>query len=408
MMAEKKNGMVIKQAAQTNLDERNRCRDQAWLTPDRQTRNESTGPAENDVVSVQSKNSQTRFEEWIQVGQKVFSTGDQSIGRIIKLIPDAEGKVSHLILRAAHFRSRHKIIPVEKVCDANTQGVWLSIDPRELGELPDDKSDASINNEVELALWNDEILRVTDYREIDIRVKNGVVTLGGHISGMMNLARIERAIEKVTGILGVRNHLVTDDGLLLKVAEALAPVQRAEGNRIFTKVEYGVVGLSGKVINADVRDLAERCAASVPQVRGVINNIVAPGIDLQAENQQFFQPSIGERIYFRDNFSGIVRQVIINRNNRCVVAMVLEGQFPDRQQEPKSGPIGETLMSERQAVVPVRFIRYLTRNSGYLLIDSTETNQYKDFDPAGFITPDADWAPPYPYCTENVRFIANA
>jgi hypothetical protein len=49
-------------------------------------------------------------------------------------------------------------------------------------------------------------------------------------------------------------------------------------------------------------------------------------------------------------------------------------------------------------------IRYLTRTSGFLHINSNERERYIDFDPAAFCTPSVDWTPPYPYCPDNVLF----
>ncbi len=394
--------MVVEQAAQTRLDEPNRCRDLAWPT----TYNQNRGGLTNDIVTMKDEASQIRFEGLIRVGQKVFSTGDQSIGQITKLLPGAEGQVSYLVIHATHFWGRHKILPVELVSDVKTKGIWLSIDRNKFQELPDYKTDASIAAEVENALWNNEILRVTDFHEIDVRVKNGVVFLTGHITGMMNQGRVESAVGNVKGILGMRILLVADDKLLLKVAEALVQIEQVEGNRVFAKIQNGVVVLSGEVISADDRDLAEQYAANVPWVRGVINNIAAPGIDLDAEDQRFLQPSIGEKIFFCDGLFGFVKQVIINRNSRRVDDMIIQGRFPDKQLKSESREAGETLTPERLAVIPVSVIRYLTSYSGFLLIDSTETTRYQDFDPLSFVLPDADWVPPYPYCVDHVRFSA--
>ena len=288
--------MVVEQVTQTRLDELNRCRDLVWSMTEDQNRN---GLA-NDMLSVKNETPQSRFEGLVHEGQNVFLTGDQSIGRIVKLLPGAGGQVSYLVVRTAHLWGSHKLLPVELVSDVNPKGVWLSIYRSKFYELPDYKTDASIADEVESALWNDEVLRVTAYHEVDVRVKNGVVSLTGHIMGMMNQDRVESAVGNVKGILGVRIHLVADDKLLLKVAGALVQIERIEGKHVFAQVENGVVVLSGEVISADVRGSAEQYAADVPGVRGVINNIAAPGIDPDAEDQRFLQPSIGEEIFFRD------------------------------------------------------------------------------------------------------------
>jgi osmotically-inducible protein OsmY len=350
--------------------------------------------------------TQTRFKGLPIEGQQAFLTDDQPVGKIVKLLPGDDGRVAFLIIRTAHLWGHHKIIPVELVRDVNPKGVWLSIEQSAFHELPDYKTDALIADEVETALWKDEILRFTDYREVAVRVKDGVVSLTGHIIGIMNQERIETAVGNVKGILGTKIHLIADDKLLLKVAQALIRIERIEGSHVFAKLQNGVVILSGKVMSADVRNLAEKYAGNVPWVRGVINTIVAPGIDVDAEDQRFLQPAIGEEILFSDGLFAFVKQVIINRNNRRVVDIVIQGHFPDRELQSASHMSDEAQSPERLVVIPVSVIRYLTSNTGFLLINSKEITRYQDFDPANFVAPNANWVPPYPYSADNVRFFA--
>jgi osmotically-inducible protein OsmY len=391
--------MSVEQSTQTTLEAPNLYRSLTW--------DQNRDVKANDPVSVDHEALKTRFIELIRVDQKVFLTGNQSIGKITKLLPDSENRISYLVIRTARFWGHYKILPVGFVRDVNAEGVWLSINRNEFQKLPDYKTDASITAEVVNALWNDKILRVIDFDEIDVRVKDGVVFLNGHISGMTNQERIKKAIESVKGVLGVKNHLIPDDNLLLAVAKALTQIERLEGNRVYAKVQSGVVTLSGKVVSAKIYDFAGQYAANVPQVRAVINNIAAPGIDPNAVDQNFVQPGIGETIYFRDGLFGLVKHVIINRNNRRVTGMIIQGQFPDRQPKPKSIRVGGSPTSKRLAVIPVSVIRYLTGDSGFLYIDSTETNKYQDFTPQNFVTPEADWVPPYPYCADNVMFLSS-
>jgi hypothetical protein len=118
----------------------------------------------------------------------------------------------------------------------------------------------------------------------------------------------------------------------------------------------------------------------------------------------FLQPSIGEEIFFLNGISGVVRQVIINPNNRRVVAMTLRGQFTNQRQELKSLNNGEGRSPERLIVLSMDLVRYLTKVSGFLTISSNERKRYMDFNPASFSTPNVEWVPPYPYCSEDVLF----
>lgn len=397
--------MTVEQAAQTKLDEFNRCNDLDWPTAVHQNQPGLANPVDYGSLPVETAASQSGFAGLIRLDQNVFLTGHVSIGSITNLLPGNAGEVSYLVIRTAGLWGHHKIAAVALVNEVNPTGVGLSIDRSKFEELPDYKTDVSIANEIDNALWNDEVLRFTDYHEVNVQVKNGVAVLSGHITGIMNRQRIENAVGSVSGTLAVRFQLVADDALLLKVAEALAQIECVEGNQVFANVQNGLVVLNGHVISAEDRSLAEQCAANIPSVRGVINRLAAPGIDLDAEDQRFLQPAIGEEIYFRDGLHGSVKQVIINRNNRRVVAMILQGQFSDPQQKYASMTANETPPPDQVVVIPVSVIQYLTSASGFLVIDSTEKNRYQDFDPANFIAPEAGWLPPYPYCTDDVRFI---
>jgi osmotically-inducible protein OsmY len=278
---------------------------------------------------------------------------------------------------------------------------------RESGKSPSPmaRSDASLKESVERAIWKDDVLRAIEYYEIDVRAKNGIVHLNGHITNSTSRIRIENAIRSVPGILGTRNRLILDDKIILEVAASLATLEHIYGCKFFTGASHGVVSLGGIVSDDNIKSLAEKCVASNPNVRAVINHIRVAGVVLELPDPPFLQPTIAELIYFLDGVSGVVKQVIMNPNNRRVVAMTVWGQFADQRREPKFLNHGEVHQPpERLVVIPMDVIRYLTRDSGFLHIKSDETERYKDFDPASFFTPTVDWTPPYPYCPADVLF----
>jgi osmotically-inducible protein OsmY/uncharacterized protein YkvS len=266
------------------------------------------------------------------------------------------------------------------------------------------KTDAAIKEYVERAIWNDDVLRAIEYYEIAVHVKNGVVHLNGHIVSTTGQSRIEKAIRAIPGILGIQNNLVLDDKLTFEVAAALGTLEHTYGCKFFTGASHGVISLNGIVRAENVKLLAETCAASNPNVRAVINNVHVSGAELEVLDQPFLQPTIGEIIYFLDGISGIVKQVIINPSNRRVVAMTVWGQFADQGQELKSLNSAEARSPERLVVLSMDWVRYLTRVSGFLTINSNERERYPDFDPASFRAPHVDWTPPYPYCPDDVLF----
>jgi len=181
-------------------------------------------------------------------------------------------------------------------------------------------------------------------------------------------------------------------------------IEHVYGVKFFTGARNGVVVLNGEVSSTNLRSLAEKCAANIAGVRGVINHMRSPVVDKIKEDQRFLQPPIGEQLYFRDGLSGVIQKVIINPNNRRVVAMVVRGQYSNSQQDPRLTMYGNNQAPERLVVIPMSAIRFLTKSSGFLKIDSAEAARYSDFDLSCFIAPREDWTPPYPYCSDDVLF----
>lgn len=266
-------------------------------------------------------------------------------------------------------------------------------------------ADASLKGSVEHAIWKDEVLRAIEYYEIDVRVKNGVVHLNGHIANTTSRIRIENALRSIPGIQGVRNHLILDDKLTVEVAGALGTLEHAHGCKFFTGSSHGVISINGIVNHENVKALAEICAAGNPGVRAVINHVRVAGVTKpELRDLPFLQPVIGEPIYFRDGPSGVVKQVVINPNNRRVIAMLVLVNFSGPRLPSPSRNDATARLPVQLIHVPMDAVRYLTKASGFLLINSHEYDRYQDFDPASFFTPGKDWTPPYPYCLTDVLF----
>ena len=271
------------------------------------------------------------------------------------------------------------------------------------GLSPSQKTDATIKGSIDRAIWNDDVLRAIEYYEIDLHVKNGIVFLYGHIAGASSKSRIENALRSIPGILGIQNNLVLDDKLTLDVAASLGDLEHSYDCKFFTGASHGVISLNGMVSDENVKLLAEQRAASHPNVRGVIDNVRVSGAELELPDQPFLQPTIGEIIYFLDGVSGVVKQVIINPNNRRVIAMTVRGQFADEQDIKSSkGVNGQS--PEQLVVLSIDVVRYMTQVSAFLNINSTERTRVMTFDLASFRAPNVDWTPPHPYCPDDVLF----
>ena len=266
------------------------------------------------------------------------------------------------------------------------------------------RTDAAIKESIYQALWNNSVLRAMEYDGIDVQVNNRVVYLYGHIVNTTSQRLIKNAIQTIPEILTINNALILDDQLTNEVAVSLSDLEHTYNCKFFTGVSHGVVSLNGIVRDKNVKTLAEKTASNNPNVRAVINNVRITGVKEQLPVQPFLQPMIGEVIYFLDGISGIVKQVIINPNNRRVVAMTIQGKFTDPRYKINSPISGQAQPSEQLVTVPMNTVRYLTRVSGFLYIHSNERKRYSDFDPTLFFAPGNDWKPPYPYCSGDVLF----
>ena len=269
---------------------------------------------------------------------------------------------------------------------------------------PIQKTDAAIKESVYLALWNDSVLRAIEYDEIEVHAKDGVVHLNGHIVGTSSKSRIENAIRSVPGIRGIQSHLVLDDQLTFEIASSLSKLEHTYDCKFFTGASHGVISVNGVVSDDSVKLLAEKQVSGNPKVRGVINQVSVKGSGPATKSPPFLQPAIGKTMHFLDGISGIVKQVVINPDNRCVVAMTVQGKFTGQRHELNSLTNGNARPTEQQVIVPMSEVRYLTRDSGFLYIRSSERNRYHDFDSASFGAPGWGWVPPYPYCTYDVLF----
>jgi hypothetical protein len=99
-----------------------------------------------------------------------------------------------------------------------------------------------------------------------------------------------------------------------------------------------------------------------------------------------------------------VDKVIVNPNNRRVIAMIVRGKFTGQQFDPNSDVEAGAFPVERSIIIPMSTVRHLTRTSGFLYINSGQKNRYMDLSLVHFITAPQSWVPPYPYCPDDVLF----
>jgi len=303
----------------------------------------------------------------------------------------------HVIVRLGRFWGREVIVPTGWIQAADQKDVRLAVDRRRLQDLPDYRSDAEIAVEGRDALQAAGMFRGTGYPDITVSVADGLAALSGHVAGSRDKLRAAQVMLAVRGVRAVRNDLVADEDLVNLVAQALARDERTRRGTIFVAVNHGIVILSGLRNSSVARAAAEKCAAQVPGVRGVSNYIGTPGVPVDDTEQHVVQPRVGQEVLASDMSLGRVEQVIIDPQNRRVVAMVVHGRFPHRRRATPGMRTYEMPTEDRHVVIPSGEISFLSPDVVQLNIRGIAAAGHDDFAPGDFRQPDRAWRPPYPF-----------
>ncbi|WP_448724592.1 BON domain-containing protein [Pseudomonas farris] len=115
--------------------------------------------------------------------------------------------------------------------------------------------------------------------DIEITVQNGWVTLEGEVDWQYQKETVERAVHKLSGVVGIDNRLtlrarVDTVDVQQRIEDALKRNAEVDAKGIHVKVEGDVVRLEGRVHLWRERKIAERAAWSVPGVRQVENHLL--------------------------------------------------------------------------------------------------------------------------------------
>lgn len=337
----------------------------------------------------------------VAIGQQVFCS-DGYTGSIISLLSDTEGWVDGIVVQIRGLWRPKVIVPFDWIEKITEEKVHLSIGKSELKKLTPYRSDSALAAGVGKALWDDVALRQTEYRQIDVKVKNSTVYLCGYVSLPSIKVRAERAALKAEGIWELENLLTVDSDLTLAVAQAIGKDVRTRKARIFTGSHNGFITLSGETSELEARIAAQEQAVSIPKVRGVFNSIRVSGEDIHTVDQRALQPTIGAGIYATDTLVGVVRKVIINPDNRLVIAILAKAVFPDPTQKGGNGLWSEPLYEERSIIIPIDVVRHQSKFDVFLKVTGAETEVFETFDAYSYASPDEGWQPPYPYTSADV------
>ncbi len=106
---------------------------------------------------------------------------DGYAGRVSQILSDEKGRFKGFVLHTGHLPliGCKLIVPASWIQEDDRENVHLSVNKNDLKSLPNYRCDNALAEKVDNALWSDDILRDTDYREMDESVQDGIVILRG-------------------------------------------------------------------------------------------------------------------------------------------------------------------------------------------------------------------------------------
>jgi osmotically-inducible protein OsmY len=339
----------------------------------------------------------------IAVGQQVLCS-DGHPGWITHLLPSRDGWIGAFAIQTRGWWRRKVVIPIDCIDHIDGETVYLSLTKPDLKKLPTYRPDDILVAAVIQALWEDTILRRTEYRQIYVEIENGIAYLSGYVSSQPMSKGAEKAAYKADGVWKVENHLAIDSEMELVVSQAIGEDPRTKNARIFVGVNNGFVTLTGLAPGLEGRLAAQEQAVAIPKVRGVLNSIRVPGVEVDGEDQRALQPVIGASVYANDIIIGSVDKVIIDPKNRLVTAILSNTVLPDLDQMGSNWLWDEHPNSERSVIIPIETVRHLTSTSVFLKVKGVVVAGFDDFDPISYLPAPEDWEPPYPYKHTDILF----
>ena len=169
----------------------------------------------------------------------------------------------------------HKIkftgVPTILVLAFTVMSIMLEAQPQNQASLDIDITRA-VENQLE---WNS----AAPAHLIDVKTREGVVTLSGSVGNILSKDHAERIARKIRGVVSVVNNIEvrpvdrTDEQLKQEVQMALYNDPATEKQGIDAKVEDKVVTMNGKIESWAEKKLSEYVVKSVRGVREVKNNL---------------------------------------------------------------------------------------------------------------------------------------
>ena len=170
---------------------------------------------------------------------------------------------------------------------------------------------------------------------IGVVVKDGIVTLTGHVASYSEKYAAEEAVKRVYGVRGIANELDvklpgssqrTDEDIAAAALAALSSNNQVPADKIRISVSQGWLKLEGEVEWQYEKEAAENAVRHLPGIKGISNLItvkpkVAPA-DLKAIIQQAFLRSAETR----------ARRIIVETHGSKVVLRGRVRSWAERKQ----------------------------------------------------------------------------
>ncbi len=237
-----------------------------------------------------------------------------------------------------------------------------------------------------------DTIRAIEVRHIHVEVNEGQVRLSGHMSRGSHVRQIQEIAAGIAAVKSIENELVADSDLRVEVAQALGADEQTRPYVLPVGAFHGWIHLGGEVPTAELRAAAERVAASVSRVRGVVAVPHVAG-EPPASIRRRLQPLIGSVVYARDGRVGEVSAVVLDPTNRLVKHIAVATRVALAKQETKG-----------EFVIPADAIKLVNETSVLLedaVADVARRSRYRpeDYPPAP-----RTWKPPFPYPAGGVRW----
>ena len=182
--------------------------------------------------------------------------------------------VTHVVVGRPAVGRRSLVCPIQKVTMRAGEELSLALSAEEAARLPVHRSDDAIEVDLWEALYKAEDISDVDLKGVQTDVVGGVVSLQGNVRTRSAVAEAETVARGVSGVSEVRNSLLSDWDLEMRVASFLAAQEPNLSSEIAVHTHLGTVMLEGFLPNGIDRKHILDAVASLEGVQGVDDLLV--------------------------------------------------------------------------------------------------------------------------------------